>query len=970
MTTLSERALRVCALALLAAGAAPGAAATDDRATIEEVVVTGSRITRANLSQPTPVTTLSADDLRVSGTTDLGRLLAELPALGATGTLQGNTNSFSDLAGLNLPDLRRLGTARTLTLVNGKRHVGGSPGTTAVDLGTIPTTLVERVEVITGGASAVYGSDAVSGVINIIMRDDFEGVEVDLSTGESWDGGYARNYNAAFTLGSNFAEERGNFTFTLMRDRIGDVQANDLDHADDFATVVNPASTGENDGIPDLLLRRNVLSERIDENSVLFPFGGPPTSFGSADGIIAFDRAGNPVPQAERELSNSFAFGSFPGGCDTCFEIEDYVTVIPEVERTTFQGTTRYAFTDWASFYSDVKYVRSDITEELQPSFDFGTYAIDVADNPFLDDALRAELLGLGIETVTGARFHADAGSRRNEIERELVRVVGGFEGDFDTGVGTISYDAFYNYGETDNTVVGLNRQVPQNWLAAVDAVEVDGEIVCRDPGAAAFPGCVPFNPFGRQNSPEAVAFSFVETTENQTLVQKNAGLTLVSDTGPVFNLPGGPIGWAAGIEWRREQTSTDGDALVQADLTESAAQPDQRGGYEVFEGFFELSLPLLSGRFLARELTLDAAYRTADYTHSGSADAWKVGAIWAPFDQLSFRATFSEAVRAPNIEEAFLPTTPTFFDIDDPCDDDQVDDDPDRAANCAALGIPAGFDANDNVSVDGDIGGNADLTAEDSESYTVGLIYQPDWADGLSITVDYYDIEIIDAIIDVEAQDILDNCVDASGGPDSTFCGLIMRDPISNDIMFISSTFVNASRLETQGVDVELAYGKRLSDWTEGTALGWLSGALQVTFTGNYLRKLDEFVFQNRPDEIDIERGEIGDPIRQFRASVSYDHGDWTVGWEGRYIGDAKRYARGDDICEDRDPCTTGTTMYHDFNVRYRLPFEAARLELYGGINNVTDEAPPRGLLGTELDEAIYDPIGRYYFLGLRAAM
>ena len=947
-----------------------GAFAEEADLPIEELVVTGSRIARPNLTQPTPVTTITTDDLRLSGSTDLGRLLSELPALGSTGTLAGNSNSFSDLAGLNLPDLRRLGTTRTLTLVNGKRHVGGDPGTTAVDLGTIPTTLVERVEVITGGASAVYGSDAVSGVINIIMRDDFAGVEFDALGGESWDGGYSRNFQTALTIGNNFDDERGNFTFTLMRDRIGDVQANDVDQADDYGTVINPDDTGENDGIPDRLLVRNVLSELIDENSVLFPFGGPPTSFGNAGGVIAFDNAGNPRPQTLRDLSNSFAFGSFPNGCEFCFELDDYVTIVPEVERTTFQGTTRYQLNDWSTLYADVKYVKSDIQEELQPSFNFGSLTIDVADNPFLDDDLRAELLGLGVTQATLARFHADAGSRRNNIERETVRLVTGFEGALETAAGTIDYDLFYNYGETNNTVQGQNRRVPDNLDAAIDAVEVNGEIVCRDPDAAVFPGCVPFNPFGRQNSPEAIAFSFVQTTEKQELTQENAGLSLVSDTASFFTLPAGPLGWAAGVEWRREETSTNGDTLVQANLTESAAQPDERGGYEVMEGFVEVSVPILSGRFLAHELTLDAAYRTADYTHTGSADAWKIGALWSPFDQLTFRGTLSEAVRAPNIEEAFLPTTPAFFDVEDPCDADRIGDDPDRAANCAALGIPAGFQANDNVSIDGEVSGNENLDPEDSESYTIGLIYQPAWADGLALTVDYYDIEITGAIIEVDAQDIADNCVDASGGPDGTFCSLVRRNPGTNDIEFLTSTFVNASKLQTQGIDMEVSYQKHLSEWTEGTGMAWLSGNLRVNFIANYLKELDEFVFQNRPDEINIERGEVGDPIRSFRSTLSYQHGNLTLGWEGRFVGNQKRYARGDDICEDTSPCNTGDTLYHDLSARYLLPLEGVDVEVYGGINNVTDEEPPRSLLGVETNEAIYDPIGRYYFFGVRGRL
>lgn len=958
MSTFSRYLRRTSAATILfATSTLPLTTLAQENDVLDEVIVTGSRIARPNLVQPTPVTTLSSDDLRMAGTPDMGKTLADLPSLGSTGTLAGNSNSFADTAGLNQPDLRRLGINRTLTLVNGKRHVGASPGTTAVDLNSIPNALVERVEIITGGASAVYGSDAVSGVINIVTRQDFEGVQVNAEMGDSWSGDYGDNYQVGLTLGHNFDDDRGNFTFSISRDKLGDVQASDVRHAHEYGTYINPENTGENDGIPDTIVSPNVLSEYIDENGVLMP--DALTSFSSADGLIAFRNDGTPLPQTLRDQSNSFAFGTFPNGCDYCFKLEDYITIIPSVVRTAFNATARYQIAEPVSLYVDAKYVAADVQEELQPSFDFFTLEVNVEDNPFLNEQLRAELLDQGVTSAVINRFHADAGSRRNNIERETKRIVTGFEGDLGSGPGHVSYDLFFNYGETSNTVQGQNRQVPQNLQAAVDAIRdpVTGQIVCRDPDAAAFGGCVPFNPFGRTNSPEAISFSFVQTTEEQTLTQANAGLSLVSDTSAFFELPGGPIGWAAGVEWREEKTSTDGDALVQSDLTESAAQPDQHGGYRVGEAFVEVTVPILSNAFLAHTLSLDAAYRAADYSHAGNANAWKVGAIWAPIEQLRFRGTVSEAVRAPNIIEAFLPATPGFAEVDDPCDVDLINDDPDRTANCAALGLPPDFQASDNAGVDSESSGNKNLDPEESRSYTFGLVYQPTWAQGLSLTIDYYDIEIVDAIVEVAAQDIVENCVDKSGGPDATFCSLYTRDPTTQDINFVRSTFVNASKLETQGVDVELRYAHAL-----------LGGNFTGSFVGTYLKKLNEFVFQDRPDEINVERGEIGDPIHAYRAALTYEYGPLAFGWTGTYVGSVKRYAVGEDICEDISPCDVDSSTIHDLNVRYHLPVKNMEMEVYAGVNNVLDEAPPYGLLGVEVDEAIYDALGRRYFIGLRS--
>jgi outer membrane receptor protein involved in Fe transport len=421
-------------------------------------------------------------------------------------------------------------------------------------------------------------------------------------------------------------------------------------------------------------------------------------------------------------------------------------------------------------------------------------------------------------------------------------------------------------------------------------------------------------------------------------------------------------------MEWRKEQSSTNGDPIVQQDLTESAAQPDEVGGYEVFEGFAEVTIPILADMPFARELTFDAATRYASYTHSGHAEAWKTGLMWAPFDQLRIRGTYSEAVRAPNITEAFRPATPGFERVSDPCDIDNLADDPDRAGNCATLGLPANFEANDNVSVDTLSSGNRDLTPEESESITYGFIYEPSWLEGLSLTVDFYDIEIEDAILLVDAQDIVDNCVDASGGPDGNFCSLFTRDATTQDIDFVRSTFVNASRLTTEGYDINIGYT------TDVNMMG-LEGNFKVDFTGTFLQELDEFIFQNRPDELNVERGELGDPVRAFRATASYAQGPWVLGWEGRYLGNQKRYARADDICEDVSPCATGTTMYHDLTFRYFAQFDAIDVEFYGGINNVLDEEPPRGIVGIDgssgnQNEAIYSGMGRYWFLGIRGML
>ena len=283
---------------------------------VERISVTGSRIARTELSQPTPVIVLDAKDIAKFGSPDLGSILSELPAIGSTDTLIGNNNSNA-AAGTSSADLRRLGSARTLVLIDGKRHVAGTPGESTVDLSTIPAALIERVEIITGGASAIYGSDAVSGVINVILKKDFEGFTANLTGTKSTEGVNERNHTFNILAGTDFADGRGNVTFFTGIERTGEVMSADIRQFEGWGTVVNPADTGEDDGIPDRLRKRNVSSEMIHANGVINPFGG-------AAGRYVFDASGNPVVQTDREFTNSFAFGNFPDGCQYCFNGEDY----------------------------------------------------------------------------------------------------------------------------------------------------------------------------------------------------------------------------------------------------------------------------------------------------------------------------------------------------------------------------------------------------------------------------------------------------------------------------------------------------------------------------------------------------------------------------------------------------------------------------------------------------------------------
>ncbi|GBL03974.1 TonB-dependent receptor domain-containing protein [Glaciecola sp. KUL10] len=925
-----------------------------DTETVEKIQVTGSRIARAEASTPSPIVTVSQEEIQRFGTPDLGSMLAELPAIAAGSTLIGNNNSNAN-AGLSSPDLRSLGANRTLTLVNGKRHVAGTPFSSAIDTGTIPAAMIERIELITGGASAIYGSDAVSGVINIILKDDYEGTEIQMNGTRDMESIDYQTHGFSVLSGSTSDDGRGNVTFFAGYDRIKQVMRPQLQQAEANGTIANPDNTGEEDGIPDRLRVPFVGSEMINAFGVLNPFGGGPR--------ITFNPDGSPRDQVSRDGTNSFAFGNFSERFDSVFFTDEYINYIPDQTTMTLASTFRYDITDDLRFYGDFKYVDKEIAQQFQPSFRFGNISINATDNPYLDEVTRQRLFDNGqTGNVQFSRFFDDIGNRSASNDRKLFRVVAGFDGMFELSDTLIDYDVFYTRGETSNIRRTLNDLIPTNFTAALDSVidPATGEIACRsqvpsaqgegytDPAAVNGGNCAPFNPFGfGQASAAAVDFVSGDVQREDEITQEAYGASLSFDSAELFELPGGPIGFAFGYEFREETANTITDEFTQQGFFTSAPTPNSSGGYDVEEFFGEVRLPILADMTFAEELSIDAAYRSADYSHAGSADSWQVGFMWAPIESLRIRGTSGESVRAPNVNEAFSPQSPGFSNINDPCDRDNIDNDPDRTANCAALGIPLPFDANDNVSIQTLSGGNPDLFSETATSTTIGLVFEPSFVENLTVTLDHYDIEIEDAIQQVSAQDILDNCVDATGGPDAAFCSAIDRDPSTNDVVLVRSGFINSSAFTTKGIEAQVLYSTDLSNFD-------LPGEVRLRLQANQLLELNEFAFQERPDEINVEDGEVGDPELQWRTSIDYRIDDISFNWSSRFIDRSFTLdiSPGGDIPEDTSPAFVPSIWTHDFSVRYDY---TENVEVFFGIRNAFNKVPPSYSFN-----ALYDLLGR----------
>jgi len=1009
MTTMKSRRGLLLGTSLFAGMAVASAASAQTASppaanTLQEIVVTGSRIPRPNLEQATPVAVVSQTVIQQAGPQNLGDVIAELPAVGPTNTIRANSNNFANSAGVSSVDLRNLGTSRTLVLVDGQRHVNGDLGSNAVDLNSIPTALVDRVEITTGGASAIYGSDAVSGVVNIILKKRFEGFQFD-AQGGGYDEGFGQKYSASFTAGRTFLDDRLNVAVTGFWHNEAGVDARNLPKAHNFGTIVNPNDVNgaidtsflaspspiRNDNIPDRLFVPNVGTEFVTENGALISGN----LFAPA---VSFDSHGNPIPVPVRSGFNSLAFGQFnscvPGACFFPEEFEQ------ETSPNKGGGVDVRANFDWTPHLHanlDAKFVQNNVGNVIQPSFTFGDFLLS-PDNAFITPAIRTAIDTNipGFETFDDVALIGEFlnGARAQDIRRRTYRLLGGLNGDFDAGFAKINWDGELNYGRSENRITNTGLRILNNFSAAIDSVidPATGQPACRinvpsagpnpfgQDATGAAPGCVPFNPFGpAQNSAAAFAYSFGTFGTKDTLSQEVASLNANFDSSRFFNLQGGPIGVAVGAEYRMERTKEVNDPALITGLTENAATPNSSGGYNVKEAYVEVNLPVFKDfRPFIQELSVDAAFRGANYSTVGSVSAYKFSGTYAPVSWLKFRSTYSRAIRAPNITEAFLPVTQTFFNgTTDPCSAENIGANVNFAHNCAAAGIPPGFIASTNAGILGQTSGNPNLLPEKSISYTGGIVFQPPVVPGLAITLDYYSIKIKNAINQVSGQDIINNCF-GGANLDPTFCSLFTRGPDKN-INFVQTTFVNSSKLLTTGFELQVNYATDVAPLTsQWSFTQGLDGRLTLDLTADYVQKLRDFPFQNDPANYHVLEGVVnnnlseGTPHLRAIADTTYKQGPASVTWQVRYVGRGAIFNT-DPSSADRSESTNHpyapARFYHDVSVRYALDDYFGQwgkgAEVFVGVNNLFGEQDPFFLIGTGQDLA-YD-LGRFMYAGVR---
>lgn len=810
---------RAVKLALLSAGAvaiASPPAVAQEEDVIEEIVTTGSRIKRADLESVSPVQVIGAEEFRLSGIVNVEQKLAELPMiLPAFGPSSNNPGD-----GTAQVDLRGLGISRTLVLVNGRRWIS-SRQDAVVDLNTIPGTLIKQVDVVTGGASAVYGSDAMAGVVNFQFIDDFEGVEITTLYDVSTEGD-AEKFNVDLTMGGNFDNGRGNATVYLsFSDRKALFQG---DRSFSFFALedhdlVDFGSGGPQDGTTGVGGNLFAGGSSGTLGTTLF-FGAY-----SADGPLA----ATPNQLSDDVFGLGIACGVFCGtfnadGSGTIWDnvasrfnyAPDNFLQLPQ-ERYMLQAFAHYDIYDNVTVYTEIAAVSNKVPQELAPTPAF-LYTVEVnPDSPFFApevqaalDLARSDTNGDGVvdgddNTFLGlvGRRMRENGSREAIDTRDAVRLLVGAEGDFNDNWG---FDVYGMFARLENSNL-LNNDVSDSRFRQAVLVDDTGT-ACQNPSG----GCAPMNIFGPGNINQA-AIDFVNIgASNVTSLDQYVFNGAI--TGELISIgDAAPIAIAFGVEYRDDQSTFRPDAFLSAgDVLGFNAGLETIGSYNVTEFFAEIAIPLLEDAPFAQNLDLWLAGRSSDYSNIGSVSTYAGAINWAPIDMVKFRVGFQRAVRAPNVNELFQGLANGFPGAVDPCSLDG-----ENAANpnagliltCEATGVPVGQTGlfeQQNSQIEGLFGGFAGLTEETGDTFTFGVIVQP--LDNLDITIDYFDIEIEDAIsvLGGSLDGALDICHNVLQDPNSVYCQAITRAG-AGSVRIVELINANIGALKTSGFDVNINY-------------------------------------------------------------------------------------------------------------------------------------------------------------------
>ncbi len=984
---------------------------------LDVITVTGSRLADRGYDAPTPVTILGEEEFVLSGTQNVESLLLDTPQFSGNQTEgpKANTVQAGSPVGVSTLNLRNFGATRNLVLVNGRRFAITGPAMTT-DINTIPAALIKQTEVVTGGSSAVYGSDAITGVVNFLLKDDFEGVE--LNAQSAWDSPTSTpTYSVDLTLGGNFDNDRGNLTASIgylnrggmtLAER-GDWAAQGLSDGCVTAASYSDSGAGTALSVPSGQTCEEAGGRLgfVTGGSSAVPngrIGGLPT-FGSAGSDATFDAA-----LAAAGLQDMTSLGAIFDQTGTSvrpfldpddrFDLSPNSYLVTPQERWMGNVFGHYDFNEKATGYMELHYSSNISDVQIAPTNATGNFLVET-DNPYLSTEMQNILTLLdaretGTTTINRGTFSMDTTAndglailnynrRFNDLptrsanaDHSVFRTAIGLRGELgdvsDSFLRELSYDTYFSFARTSETIVQRG---------SVSLSRIQGAMLSNGGNAPLL------NPFG-QNISAAAAEEIGVTSISK--IDAEQEVFVANLTGVAFDMPAGPVDFALGFETRDATSAYTPDRFLSSgDVSGWNAAEATSGGQSVKEIFGEVRVPIIADQPGFERLNLNGAFRVSDYDSPGIEDAvwtYSTGVEWAVTTDLSFRGQFQHAIRAPNVGELYGGQGTDGPSAVDPCSSLQPAADQTDAvrAVCEATGVPTNlvFDASVQPSpfLTQVRGGNENLSPEESDTVTLGMIYEPSWFEGFVLSVDYFDIELEDAIAPLGGggiQNVLNLCYNVLQDANSVYCQAVNRDTQTGEITGpdnVLTTNANIGGIKTSGLDVQARY-RFDTDWGlfDGGSSWEINTAWTYTdeFTVTPIQELPELTNEC----VATWGGTCGQPLPEFKgnARLTWSSGPALVSLRGRYIGElthdsiAVPRARGESFT---DPSTVVTPtidpiLYWDLTGGYEF---GENTKFTAGVRNLLDEDPPvlgsYALGGGNTIPATYDVQGRVLFVSV----
>lgn len=921
---------------------------------VEEIVVTGSRIARRDYSSDSPIVTVGKADIEKLGSVTVDTILNQMPQF--VPSVSSTSNNPSNGGQANI-DLRGLGTARTMILLNGHRVVPSNADGT-VDVNIIPAALIQNIEVISGGASATYGSDALAGVVNFKLNNNFTGLQVDAQYGVTEEGD-GREKSLALTAGGKYAEDRGHAVFSLGYSERGAV----YNASRDFSAVSGASSTtpyGRYDATGTNLPTQAAIDAVFAKYGIAAGTVKASANLGFNDDGTLFYNGQNYKGSTAIDYSTIPVNGTYNTGPLNLLQLP--------LKRYTAYAATDYQINEHAQFYGSFNFTHYDSTTILAPAPAAGATGFTVpVTNPFIPSdlsTLLASRANPNASFLLRKRF-TDVGPRQSDTTFNVFQIAGGVRGDI--GFKDWTYDVFASYGrsEQNETQSGnISHSAVQTLLNAADG----GASICEGG----------YDPFGLNALSSACRSYIARQTKNRTVAEQQ--VVEANLQGGLFELPAGEVRAAIGASYKRDTYLFEPDSLLSTgDVVGFNAQDAIDAATNVKELYGELLVPVLKDLPFIKALDLNVGYRLSDYNTIGKVDAYKASGDWEIVDGFRVRGGYQRAVRAPSIGELYSPQNQGYPSIsEDPCAYNSTYRAGSNASTvralCLAQGVPSAIIDSytyTNGQVNALSGGNPDLREETADTYNIGAVWTPRIAhpllERLSMSIDYYSIDIKNAIGTIDAATALDKCYSAAGNPTGStsnyYCSLFTRNSATGEIDTLTLTNLNLAEYKTAGVDFQVDWGFGLG----AVGLDDRYGAIKVNVMGTYL---DSFKVQSLPGEGFTElKGTIGNtqisstavshPEWKYNTSVSYVIGPVEVGARWRYIGDMVDAA---DASEK-----IGAVNYYDLNASWNV---TDTYSIRGGVTNLTNKQPPyfSSYVQANTDPSTYDVLGRRFFVAVKA--